>query len=142
MDDYLVNGGPCRPSIGASPIAPGEGYDEFIRRINGFSLNGAPILLTGPLGALNSTFGHYLEGTLGVHSVPSVYDQGSFAVVADPNSSLSALLDGVNFSNPAGTADDVILATGSLTFGKFGEQANGQMGLQIQTLFAGENLGG
>jgi hypothetical protein len=49
MTDYLVNGGPCPPSICASPIAPGEGYDQFIMRINGFSLNGAPVPLAGPL---------------------------------------------------------------------------------------------
>jgi hypothetical protein len=142
MDDFLVNGGPCPPSICASPIAPGEGYDQFIMRINGFSLNGAPVPLNGPLAGLNSTFGLYLEGTLGVHGVPSVYDQGSIAIVADPTNddgTLSATTDGVNFSKPGNTMDDVTLAIGSLTFGEFGPQANGQMGLQIQTTFAGEN---
>ena len=78
MDDFLVNGGPCPPSICASPIAPGEGYDQFIMRINGFGLNGAPVPLTGPLAGLNSTFGLYLEGSVGAHGVPSVYDHLRF----------------------------------------------------------------
>jgi hypothetical protein len=138
MTDFLVNGGPCPPSICASPIAPGEGYDQFIMRINGFSLNGTPV----PLPGLNSAFGLYLEGSVGAHGVPSVYDQGRIAVVADPTNddgTLSATPNGVNFSNPAGTADDVTLATGSLLFGAFGTQSNGNPGLHLQEIFAGEN---
>jgi hypothetical protein len=142
MTDYLVNGGPCPSTICASPIAPGEGYDQFIMRIDGFSLDGTTVPLTGALAGLNHTFGLYLEGSVGAHGVPSVYDQGRFAIVADPTNNdgtLSATTDGVNFSTPANTMDDVTLATGSLLFGEFGTQSNGQPGLHLQETFAGEN---
>jgi hypothetical protein len=77
-----------------------------------------------------------------VHGVPSVYDQGRIAIVADPTNddgTLSATPDGVNFSHPGNTMDDVTLATGSLLFGEFGPQSNGQPGLHLQETFAGEN---
>jgi hypothetical protein len=134
MTDFLVN-------FQLPPPAT-EGSDQFVMRIDGFGLNGAPVPLSGPLAGLNSTFGLYLEGTLGVHGVPSIYDSGTIALVADPTNddgSLSATTSGVSFSNPAGTTDDVTLATGSLIFGAFGTQSNGNPGLQIQETFAGEN---
>jgi hypothetical protein len=130
MTDFLVNFQPPPPAT--------EGSDQFIMRIDGFSLSGAPVALPG----LNSSFALYLEGTLGVHGVPSIYDSGTIALVADPTNndgSLSATTGGVSFSNPAGTADDVTLAIGSLNFGAFGTQSNGNPGLQIEETFSGEN---
>jgi hypothetical protein len=62
--------------------------------------------------------------------------------VADPTNNdgtLSATTSGVSFSNPAGTADDVTLATGSLIFGAFGTQSNGNPGLYLEWTLAGEN---
>jgi hypothetical protein len=50
--DFLVNRAP----------PTGEGSDQYIMQINGFSLNGAPVPLTGPLAGLNSTFGLYVRG--------------------------------------------------------------------------------
>jgi hypothetical protein len=110
-------------------------------QINGFSLNGAPV----PLPGLNTTFGLYVEGTLALHAdgPVSVYDSGTFALMSDPTNddgTLSATVaGGASFSNPANTADDVTLATGSLYFGAFGMQSNGHPGLHLQETFAGEN---
>jgi PEP-CTERM motif len=44
---------------------------------------------------------------------------------------VAASTGSVGFSNPAGTADDITLATGSLTHGSFGTQANGQPGVHF-----------
>jgi hypothetical protein len=128
--DFLVNRQP----------PTGEASDQYIEQIDGFSLNGTP----APLPGLNSTFGLYFEGTLALHAngPVSVYDSGTFALMADPTNndgSLSATTSGVNFSNQPGTADDVALATGSLSSGTFGLQSNGITGLHLLETFAGEN---
>jgi hypothetical protein len=110
--------------------------DTFILQINGFSLNGSPVSVPG----LGTTFGLYLEGTTKVVGTPSVYGPGSISLVLDPTNNdgtpsatvnLAASTGAVGFSNPAGTADDITLATGSLTYGAFGTQANGQPGVQF-----------
>jgi hypothetical protein len=130
--DFLVNRAP----------PTGEGSDQYIMRIDGFSLDGTTVPLTGALAGLNNTFGLYVEGTLALHAngPVSVYDSGTFALMADPTNddgSLSATTSGANFSGD--TTNDVTLATGSLISGTFGPQSNGQMGLHLQETFAGEN---
>jgi hypothetical protein len=128
--DFLVNVQP----------PTGEASDQYVMRIDGFTLNGATATPAG----LNSAFGLYVEGTLALHAngPVSVYDSGTFALKLDPTNndgSLSATTSGVNFSNPAGLTDDVTLATGSLISGSFGPQSNGNVGLHLVETFAGQN---
>jgi hypothetical protein len=110
--------------------------DTFILQVNGFSLNGTPVSVPG----LGTTFGLYFEGTTKVVGTPSVYGPGTISLVLDPTNNdgtpsatanVAASTGAVSFSNPAGTADDITLATGSLTYGAFGTQANGQPGVQF-----------
>jgi hypothetical protein len=110
--------------------------DTFILQINDFSLNGSPVSVPG----LGTTFGLYIEGTTKVVGTPSIYGPGTISLVLDPTNNdgtpsatvnLAASTGTVSFSNPAGTADDITLATGSLTYGAFGTQANGQPGVQF-----------
>ena len=110
--------------------------DTFILQINGFSLNGSPVSVPG----LGTTFGLYLEGTTRVVGTPSVYGPGTISLVLDPTNNdgtpsatvnVAASTGSVGFSNPAGTAEDITLATGSLTHGSFGTQANGQPGVHF-----------
>src|SRR5580700_2948220 len=94
-DDFLFN----------SP----NGYDSFVLRVTGFTVNGKAIDVPG----LNSDYGLYIEGTVAV-SPENVYGPGTIALLLDPTNndgSLNASFDsgtqtgGVSFSNPAGTAD-------------------------------------
>jgi hypothetical protein len=110
--------------------------DIFILQINGFSLNGSPVSVPG----LGTTFGLYIEGTIHGEGNPTVYGPGTISLVLDPTNNdgapsatvnLAASTGAVGFSNPSGTADDITLATGSLTFGAFGTQSNGQPGVQF-----------
>ena len=111
--------------------------DTFILQINGFSLsNGAPVSVPG----LGTTFGLYLEGTTKVVGTPSVYGPGTISLVLDPTSNdgtpsatvnVAASTGAVGFSNPLNTGDDITLATGSLTDGSFGTQANGNPGVHF-----------
>jgi len=110
--------------------------DTFILPINGFTLSGAPVSVPG----LGTTFGLYLEGTTRVVGTPSVYGPGTISLVLDPTNNdgtpsatvnVAASTGSVGFSNPAGTADDITLATGSLTHGSFGTQANGLPGVHF-----------
>lgn len=128
--DFLVNQG----------NAALVGSDNFILKIDGFSENGVPITIPG----LNSSFGLYLEGTVAVQGNPSVYGPGTIELVLDPTNNdgtPSATWDpatqtaSVGFSNPEGTADDIVLATGSVVSGSFGTQSNGQPGLQLVETF-------
>jgi hypothetical protein len=75
-----------------------------------------------------------------VVGTPSVYGPGSISLVLDPTNNdgtpsatvnLAASTGAVGFSNPAGTADDITFATGSLTDGSFGPQANGNPGVDL-----------
>jgi hypothetical protein len=110
--------------------------DILILQINGFSLNGAPVSVPG----LGTTFGLYIRGDIHGEGNPTVYGPGTISLVLDPTNNdgtpsatvnLAASTGAVGFSNPAGTADDITLATGSLTYGAFGIQANGQPGVQF-----------
>jgi hypothetical protein len=110
--------------------------DTFILQINGFSLNGSPVSVPG----LGTTFGLYIEGSIHGMGNPTVYGPGTISLVLDPTNNdgtpsatvnLAASTGAVAFSNPSGTADDITLATGSLTYGAFGAQANGQPGVQF-----------
>ena len=125
-DDFLVN----------SP----HGFDTFVLRVNGFTVDGNPIKVPG----LNTEFGLYIEGTVAVSGNPSVYGPGTIALLLDPTNndgSLSATFDpnnvtgGVSFSNPAGQADDITLASGQTISGEFGTQSNGQPGLLLVNTF-------
>jgi hypothetical protein len=111
--------------------------DTFILQINGFSINnGSPVSVPG----LGSTFGLYLEGTTKVVGTPSVYGPGSISLVLDPTNNdgtpsatvnLAASTGAVGFSHPLNTGDDITLATGSLTYGAFGTQPNGNPGVHF-----------
>jgi hypothetical protein len=110
--------------------------DTFILQITGFSLGGSTV----PVPGLGTTFGLYIEGTTQVVGTPSVYGPGTISLVLDPTNNdgtpsatvnLAASTGAVAFSKPSGTADDITLATGSLTYGAFGTQANGQPGVQF-----------
>jgi hypothetical protein len=125
-DDFLFN----------SP----NGYDTFVLQITGFTVDGKAINVPG----LNSEYGLYIEGTVAVSGNPSVYGPGTIALLLDPTNndgSLSAFFDsatqtgGVSFSNPAGTADDITLASGQFVSGEFGTQSNGQPGLLLVNTF-------
>ncbi len=116
------------------------GTDTFILQVNGFSRNGAAVSVPG----LNSSYGLYIEGTVAVHGVPSIYGPGTIALVADPTNNDgvpsaswndAAQTGGVSFSNPANTADDITLATGDFITGSFGTQSNGQPGVNFLQTF-------
>jgi hypothetical protein len=114
-------------------VVPGGATDTFIMQINGFSLGGKPVSVPG----LNSSFGLYLEGNAAVIGVPSVYGPGSISLMLDPthndgtpSTTWSTATDRghIGFSNAAGTADDITLATGDFIYGFFGLQSNGNTG--------------
>jgi hypothetical protein len=115
------------------------GYDSFIMKINGFTDNGKAVDIPG----LNSKFGMYIEGTVAV-SPSNVYGPGTISLLLDPTNNdgtpsaslnKTTLTGGVSFSNPAGQADDITLASGQTVSGVFGPQSNGQMGLQLVDTF-------
>jgi PEP-CTERM motif len=86
-----------------------------ILTINGFTLGGAPVSAPG----LNSSYGLYLEIFASVQPIAGVltYSFIDLALKADvgyDDGTLSSTLAGLAYSNPAGTANDITLATGSL----------------------------
>jgi hypothetical protein len=86
-----------------------------ILTIDGFTLGGAPVSAPG----LNGAYGLYLELFASVQPVAGVltYSFIDLALKADvgyDDGTLSSTLAGLTFSNPAGVANDVTLATGSL----------------------------
>jgi hypothetical protein len=126
--DYLLN---------SNSVA---GFDTFVMKIDDFTKNGLPIKVPG----LNSDYALYIEGIVAVAGSPSVYGPGMIAVVLDPTNNdgtLSSTFNNstetgsVSFSNPAGQADDITLASGQFVSGAFGTQSNGQPGLQLVNTF-------
>ena len=103
---------------------------NYIERITGFTLNGAPVAtpgLNGTPGAAGS-YGLYLTMQNQVQSVgpPDIYHypSGQLSLMADPGNNdgaVSSTASGLQFANtgPTGTADDITLATGSLISGHF-----------------------
>jgi hypothetical protein len=128
--DFLLN-------VGNAAL---QGSDNFILQLNGLSENGVPIAVPG----LNSSYGLYIEGTVTVQGNPSVYGPGTVALVLDPTNNdgtpaatwdATTQTGSVGFSNLANTADDIVLATGSVIGGSFGTQSNGQPGVQLVESF-------
>ena len=90
--------------------------------ITGFSLNGAPVTPAG----FDTNYGLYIHITstfsfpinaAGVTIGPSTYTALNFSLVADvghDDGTLATSAAAIGFSNAAGVANDVILATGSL----------------------------
>jgi hypothetical protein len=125
-DDFLFN----------SP----NGYDTFVLKVTGFTANGQPVSVPG----LNSDYSLYFEGTVAVSGNPSVYGPGTISLLLDPTNNdgtpsatfnPSTQSGGVGFSNAAGTADDITLASGQFVSGTFGTQSNGQPGLMLVNTF-------
>jgi hypothetical protein len=117
----------------------GIAFDDFVLNFSGVSRNGLPTTAPG----LGISYGLYLQGHVTLHAGAggiSIYDSGTVSLIADPTNNDGAAsaawnpftqTGGINFANPAGTADDVTLATGSLVSGSFGLQSNGQLGVQF-----------
>jgi len=90
--------------------------------VTGFTLKGVPVAVSG----LNSSFGLYFHispaGSIpinasGVPVGPPTYTKLDIELVADvghDDGTLSTSVAGIGFSNPAGLANDVTLATGHL----------------------------
>jgi hypothetical protein len=101
---------------------------NFLEQITGFTLNGTPVVtpgLNGPPGSAGS-YGLYLTMQTLTASIgpPNTYRylSGHVALMLDPgnnNGAASSTLSGLTFANPAGTADDITLATGSLVSGHY-----------------------
>jgi hypothetical protein len=101
---------------------------NFLEQITGFTLNGMPVAtpgLNGPLGAAGS-YGLYLTMQTLTASIgpPNTYQylSGHVALMLDPGNNdgaASSTPSGLTFANPAGTADDITLATGSLVSGHY-----------------------
>ena len=101
---------------------------NFLEQITGFTLNGMPVAtpgLNGPLGAAGS-YGLYLTMQTLTASIgpPNTYQylSGHVALMLDPGNNdgaASSTPSGLTFANPAGTADDIMLATGSLVSGHY-----------------------
>jgi hypothetical protein len=116
------------------------GSDTYILQINGFSLGGTAV----PVAGLNTSYGLYLEGQTAVVGAVSVYGPGTVSLMLDPTNNdgtasatwnNTTMTGGVGFSNPAGTADDITLATGMLISGSFGTQSNGMPGVNFLDTF-------
>jgi hypothetical protein len=125
-DDFLFN----------SP----NGYDTFVLKVTGVTVNGQSVSVPG----LNSDYGLYIEGTVAVSGNPSVYGPGTISLLLDPTNNdgtpsasfnASTQTGGVSFSNAAGTADDITLASGQFVGGTFGTESNGQPGLMLVNTF-------
>jgi hypothetical protein len=112
-------------------IVPQTRYTvSFIEQVNGFTLNGAPVVtpgLNGTPGAAGS-YGLYLSMQFSTLYVgpPNTYQYlgGQLALMGDPGNNdgaVSSTISGLSFANtgPTGPTDDVTLATGSLLSGKF-----------------------
>jgi len=134
------------------------GEDTYIMQINGippltlgpgqttaippFTLGGTAVPVTG----LNTSYGLYIEGRTAV-SPAQVYGPGTFSLMLDPTDNdgtpsttwnSATQTGGISWSNPAGAADDITLATGTLLTGSFGTQANGNLGINIAETFVPE----
>ena len=89
--------------------------EHLIQTIDGFTLGGAPVSAPG----LNSSYGLYLELFGSGQPIAGAFTFSflNVALKADvgyDDGTPSSTLAGLAFSNPAGTANDVTLATGSL----------------------------
>jgi len=100
-----------------------NGYDTFVMRVTGATVDGHAVTVPG----LDSEYGLYIEGTVAV-SPSNEYGPGTIALLLDPTNNDGSLLasfnnatqtGGVSFSNPAGTADDITLASGQFVSGEF-----------------------
>ena len=101
---------------------------NFIEQITGFTLNNMAVAtpgLDGPLGAAGS-YGLYLTMQTLTASIgpPNTYQylSGNVALMLDPGNNdgaASSTPSGMTFANPASTADDITLATGSLVSGHY-----------------------
>jgi hypothetical protein len=119
---YLYDIGPI-----ANP-SPVTHTVNFLEQITGFTLNGMPVAtpgLNGPPGAAAS-YGLYLTMQTLTASIgpPNTYQylSGHVALMLDPGNNdgaASSTPSGLTFANPAGTADDITLATGSLVSGHY-----------------------
>ena len=95
---------------------------DQIQPITGFSLGGSPVAAPG----LNSAYGLYFQtapagyypiNSSGTPVGPPTYTQLNMSLMADgnhDNGSVVVNASTIGFSNPAGVANDVILATGTL----------------------------
>lgn len=93
---------------GIPPLTLGPGQ---ISAIPPFTLGGAPV----PVAGLNTSYCLYIEGQTAV-SPAQVYGPGTVSLMLDPTNNdgtpsttrnSTTQTGGVNWSNPAGTADDV-----------------------------------
>lgn len=101
---------------------------NFLEQITGFTLAGMPVAtpgLNGPAGAAGS-YGLYLRMQTLTASIgpPHTYHylSGHVALMLDPGNNdgaASSTPAGLTFANPASTADDITLATGSLVSGHY-----------------------
>ena len=152
---FTWNPGAATPAINGGPFtadqisttdflfnrsdSTGLAFDDFILRIDSVSRNGTQVSASG----LGSAYGLYLLGHVTLHAGPggvSIYDSGTVSLIADPTNNngtvaatwnVAAQSGGVSFSNPGGTADDIVLAMGGLLSGSFGLQSNGQLGVRF-----------
>jgi hypothetical protein len=107
--------------------------EQFIQPITGFTLHGSPVSAPG----LNSSYGlyftlnatgHFPIDASGATTGPATFDSLSMTLMADVNHDdgmVGATLTGVGFSNAAGVANDVVLATGSLLSAALSRDAQG-----------------
>ena len=102
---------------------------NFIEQITGFTLNNGTLVgtpgLNGPPGAAGS-YGLYLTMQTQTQGIgpPNTYQylSGHVALMLDPGNNdgaASSTPSGLTFANPAATADDITLATGSLVSGHY-----------------------
>lgn len=119
--------------------------EQFIQPITGFTLHGSPVSALG----LNSSYG--LNFTLsatghfpingGATTGPATFDSLNMTLMADVNyddGTVSSTLAGVSFSDPAGVANDVVLATGSLSSAALSRDAQGVRHAHFVTTFVPE----
>jgi hypothetical protein len=124
---YSVNTNTTNVGAGAQNFV-----EQFIQPITGFTLHGSPVSAPG----LNSSYGLYfvlnasghfpING--GVIAGPASFDSLNMTLMADvshDDGSVSSTRTGVSFSNAAGVANDVVLATGSLQSAALSRDAQG-----------------
>ena len=111
--------------------------------ITGFTLGGSPVAVPG----LNSTFGLYFHitpaGAFPINSSgatvgPPTYSMLDMQLVADvghDDGTLFSNAGGIGFSNPAGTANDITLATGHLITASLSRDALGNRKAHYLTTF-------
>ena len=102
-------------SLCGGPSAKRSDAEHLIQTIDGFTLGGAPVSAPG----LNSSYGLYLELFGSGQPIAGAFTFSflNVALKADvgyDDGTPSSTLAGLAFSNPAGTANDVTLATGTL----------------------------